>query len=77
MKIINGKWQDDNGESVNNFNISKLLDIGEKVTNIYGEDITYNRIELISAIKRLTPEQESGLAYILNQQGLLNKLAGY
>jgi hypothetical protein len=31
MKIINGKWVDDNDNPVNNFNVSELLEIGRKV----------------------------------------------
>jgi hypothetical protein len=77
MKIVNGKWQDDNNNPVDNFNVSQLLELGEKVTNVYGGNITYSRIELVSAIKKLTPKQESDLAYILSQDGLMAKLAGY
>jgi len=77
MKIVNGKWQDDNNNPVDNFNVSQLLELGEKVTNVYGGNITYSRIELVSAIKKLTTKQESDLAYILSQDGLMAKLAGY
>jgi len=77
MRIINGKWQDDNEQPVDNFNVSELLEIGENVKKMYGEDITYSRINLVSAIKSLTPKQEDDLAYILSQDGLMAKLAGY
>ena len=77
MKIINGKWVDDNEQPVDNFNVSELLEIGENVKKMYGEDITYSRINLVSAIKSLTPQQEDSLAYILSQDGLMAKLAGY
>jgi len=77
MRIINGRWVDDNEQPINNFNVSELLEIGENVKNMYGEDITYSRINLVSAIKSLTPQQEDSLAYILSQDGLMAKLAGY
>ena len=77
MKIINGRWVDDNEQPVDNFNVSELLEIGENVKKMYGEDITYSRINLVSAIKSLTPQQEDSLAYILSQDGLMAKLAGY
>ena len=77
MKIENGKWVDQYGERVDNFNIAELVDIGEKVEAMYGEDITYDRISLISSIRNLTSRQESDVAYLLEQEGLLNKLAGY
>jgi len=77
MKIVNGRWQDDNEQPVDNFNVSALLELGENVTNVYGKDISYSRIELVSAIKSLTPQQESDLAYVLSQEGVISKLAGY
>ena len=42
-----------------------------------GDDITYSRISLVSAIKALTPEQEDSLAYILSNDVLMSKLAGF
>lgn len=77
MKIINGKWQDVNEDPVDNFNVSKLLEIGRNVQTVYGEEITYDRISLISSIGRLTNKEESSLAYLLEQEGMLSKLAGY
>ena len=77
MKIINGKWQDVNEDPVDNFNVSKLLEIGRNVQTVYGEEITYDRISLISSIGRLTNKEESSLAYLLEQDGMLSKLAGY
>jgi hypothetical protein len=77
MKIVNGKWQDQHGDPVNNFNVSSLLEIADNVTNVFGENVTYSRISLMSAIKTLTPKQESDLAYVLGQEGAIAKLAGY
>ena len=77
MKIVNGRWVDNNEQPVDNFNVSELLEIGENVKKIYGKDITYSRIELVSAIKSLSIEQENSLAYILNNSKLMSKLAGY
>lgn len=77
MRIINGKWQDDLGEPVTVFSYNKIKEIGENLVSIYGEDITYSRINLISTIKTLTPKQEDDLAYVLSQEGAISKLAGY
>jgi len=77
MKIINGRWVDNNEQPIDHFNITDFLEIGENVKKMYGEDITYSRINLVSAIKSLTPQQEDSLAYILSQDGLMAKLAGY
>jgi hypothetical protein len=77
MKIIDGKWQDDLGEPVTVFNYNKIKEIGNNLVNLYGEDITYSRINLISTIKQLTPKEEKDLAYVLSQEGAISKLAGY
>ncbi len=77
MRIIDGKWQDDLGDSIDNFNVTELLEIGEKVKAVYGEKITYDRIALMSSIRRLTGREESELAYVLEQNGVLSRLAGY
>jgi hypothetical protein len=54
-----------------------MREIGDNLVNLYGEDITYSRINLISTIKQLTPKQEDDLAYVLSQEGAISKLAGY
>lgn len=77
MKIINGRWVDEDDRPINNFNVSKLVEIGEKVKAVYGEAITYDRINLISSLNNLTCKEENGLANILEQTGTLSKLAGY
>ena len=77
MKIINGRWVDDSNNPVDNFNVTQLLEIGEKVKALYGEKITYDRINLISSIRRLTGREEGELAYLLEQEGMISKLAGY
>lgn len=77
MKIVNGKWQDTNGDPITVFSYDKMREIGDNLTNLYGEDITYSRINLISTIKTLTPKQEDDLAYVLRQEGGISKLAGY
>jgi hypothetical protein len=77
MKIVNGKWQDTDGEPVTVFSYDKVKEIGNNLVNLYGEDITYSRINLISTIKQLTPKQEEDLVYVLSHEGAIAKLAGY
>lgn len=77
MKIENGKWVDQYGDPVTVFNFNELKEISEKVTAVYGENITYNRIELISSIKDLSEKEENGLAQLLNSDYNISKLAGY
>jgi hypothetical protein len=77
MKIVNGRWVDDNNNPVDNFNVTELLEIGQKVKAVYGDNITYDRIDVISSINKLTGREENSLAYILEKNGVLSKLAGY
>jgi hypothetical protein len=77
MKIENGKWVDQYGDPVTVFTYDKMREIGDNLVNLYGEDITYSRINLISTIKTLTPKQEDDLAYVLSQDGAISRLAGY
>ena len=77
MKIENGKWVDQYGDPVTVFNFNELKEISEKVEAVYGENITYNRIELISSIKDLSEKEESGLAQLLTSDYNISKLAGY
>jgi hypothetical protein len=77
MQIINGKWQDNNSNSINDFNVSELLEIGQKVTAIYGNDITYSRIGLISSLSSLSKKEEHSLDVLLKEKGVLDKLIGY
>jgi len=77
MKIENGKWVDQYGDPVTVFTYDKIKEIGDNLVNLYGEDITYSRINLISTIKQLTPKQEDDLAYVLSQEGAISRLAGY
>jgi len=77
MKIENGKWVDQYGDPVTVFTYDKIKEIGDNLVNLYGEDITYSRINLISTIKTLTPKQEDDLAYVLSQDGAISRLAGY
>jgi len=77
MKIVNGKWVDDDDNRIDNFNVSQLLEIGEKVKAVYGEQITYDRINLISSIIKLTGKEERELSFLLEQEGVISKLTGY
>lgn len=77
MQIINGRWQDHQGNSVNNFNVSELLEIGQKVTALYGDDITYSRIGLVSSLNNLSKREEHSLDALLKEKGVLDKLIGY
>ena len=77
MKVINGKWQDQYGEPIDHFNAPKLMEIGQKVKAVYGDNITSNRIDLISRLNHLSEKEENGLNYLLSSDVNIAKLAGY
>lgn len=77
MKVVNGKWQDQYGEPIDHFNAPKLMEIGQKVKAVYGDDITSNRIDLISRLNHLSEKEENGLNYLLSSDVNIAKLAGY
>ena len=77
MRIIDGKWQDKYGQPVDNFNVTELMQIGEKVTALYNEDITYDRISLVASLGNLDSKQESLIAELLQDNRTISKLAGY
>lgn len=76
MKVVNGKWQDQHGNPVNDFNVKELIEIGKKVKAVYGDDITSNRIDLISNLTKLSEKEENGLNYLLSSNVNIAKLAG-
>ena len=76
MRIINGKWADCNGEPITVFNYNELKQIGQKVQAVYGEDITYDRINVISSLSMLSSKDEKTLARVFDEN-ILTKLMGY
>ena len=77
MKIVNGRWMDDNNQPIDHFNASGLMEIGRKITALYGDKITYDRINLVCNLDKLNDSEERGLAYMLEEQGMIGKLSGY
>lgn len=76
MKVVNGKWQDQHGNPVNDFNVKELIEIGQKVKAVYGDNITSNRIDLISNLTKLSEKEENGLNHLLSSEVNIAKLAG-
>ena len=77
MKIVNGKWQDQHGHPIDNFNVTELIEIGEKVTKLYNKDITYDRINLVASLNSLNAHQEYLIAELLQDDKTIAKLAGF
>jgi hypothetical protein len=78
MKVENGKWVDQYGDPINNFNVSCLMEIGQKLEAVYGREITSSRIDIISSIVNLSEKEENSLAHLLNRDDVsFSKLAGF
>jgi hypothetical protein len=76
MTIIDGKWVAEDGSSVTQFNYDGFRDIKEKVSTVYGKDITHDRITIVSRIQQLNERQEQVLARLLSDDELFSKLIG-
>jgi len=75
MRIINGKWADCNGEPITVFNYNQLKQIGEKVQAVYGENITYDRINVISSLNMLSSKEENTLVKVFDENILIKLMA--
>lgn len=76
MQIVNGKWVDKYENPVDDFNFNQLKEVSENVTALYGDAITYERIQLVGSLKSLSNKQESIIANLLQDHDLISKLAG-
>jgi hypothetical protein len=76
MTIVNGKWSAEDGSPVDEFNYDELKEIKEKVSSVYGKDISHDRITIISKIQHLNERQEQVLARLLSDDELFSKLIG-
>jgi len=75
MHIFNGRWVvDDNLTPVDERTCSTLLELGRKVQSIYGKNITYDRIKLISQLGSLEDNDERSLSRII-EEGAITRLA--
>jgi len=76
MKIQNGKWVNDFGESLSKFEMEELLELGQRVKSVFGEDITYDRIEIINSLSSEKNEKkETTLNYLLQNENVLNQIS--
>lgn len=73
MQIVAGKWVDEKFNPIDELNYSQLKELGRKVQSLYGENISYNRIEFVSNLSCLTEAQEEGLRIVFDEN-LIDKL---
>lgn len=73
MQIVRGKWVDEKFNPIDETNYCQLKELGKKVQSLYGNDISYNRIEFVNNLSSLSEEQEEGLRIVFNEN-LIDKL---
>lgn len=76
MTIVDGKWLAEDGSSVDQFNFEGFKQLSEKVSAVYGKNITHDRIAIISKLVTLKEHQEQILSRLLNDEELFSKLIG-
>lgn len=76
MKIVNGKWVNNFGEPLSKFEIEELLELGKRVKSVFGEDVTYDRIEIINSLSsEKNKKRETVLNYLLQNENVLKQIS--
>jgi hypothetical protein len=73
MKIVNGRWVDDNNNPIDERTSPAFLELGRKVRSLYGKNITYNRIKFVKELSSLSNKQEDALCLVFDNN-LIDKL---
>ena len=74
MKILNGKWVNDNEESLSTLEIQNVIFIGKKVVSLFGEDITYERINIVNSFSKNDKDKERVINHLLENEKLFDKI---
>jgi hypothetical protein len=74
MHIKNGKWVNDYEESLSSEEIKDVLSLGKKVVSLFGEDITYDRINIVNSLSKKDERKEKILSCLLENEKMFNKL---
>lgn len=73
MTILNGRWVDEKFNPIDERTSPQLMELGRKVKSLYGENISYNRIEFVNNLSSLNEAQEEGLRIVFDEN-LIDKL---
>lgn len=74
MRVKNGRWVDGNDNTINTTELNghDLVAFMGKFSSIYGENVTYDRIDILHNILGMTELEERALSGVLNN-GLLKR----
>lgn len=73
MTILNGRWVDEKFNPIDERTSPQLMELGRMVKSLYGENISYNRIEFVNNLSSLNEAQEEGLRIVFDEN-LIDKL---
>jgi len=76
MKIQNGRWVDDQGDQLTDINWEEFKSLGDKISSLFGTDITYERINIVRVLSEKNNDKEKVIDSLLNNEELFSKLAG-
>jgi hypothetical protein len=75
MKIENGRWVNDQGDQLTDFEWEEFNTLGEKVSSLFGTDITYERINIVRVLSEKNNNKEKVINKLLTNEELFSKLA--
>jgi hypothetical protein len=76
MKIQNGRWVDDQGDQLTDINWEEFKSLGDKISSLFGTDITYERINIVNVLSKKDNRKEKVIDSLLHNEELFSKLAG-
>ena len=59
MRIENGKWVNDHGDQLSVLEAKEIVSLGQRVSSVFGQDVTHERIEIINALSCVLFDQIS------------------
>jgi hypothetical protein len=75
MKILNGKWVNDKEDPLTVLEIKDVISLGKKVVSLFGDDITYERINIVNSFSKNDKDKERVINHLLENEKLFNKIA--
>ena len=74
MRVVNGRWVDSSDNTINTkvLNGHELMSFIGKFTSLYGDDVTYERIDILHHVMGMDKAEEKTLSCVLNN-GLLKR----
>lgn len=74
MRVVNGRWVDSNDNTINTTELNghELIEFIGKFTCIFGENVTYDKIDILHHILAMDDVEHRALSGVLNN-GLLKR----